>query len=67
VGDHHYQHREILRPGAGLCVILHRSMGDDQRVKDLARQAIEAGVPAYLIADERGVPRRLMLDRGPLA
>ena len=57
----------MLRPGAGLCVVFQRSMGDDEQVKDLARQAIEAGVPAYLIADERGVPWRLMLDRGPLA
>jgi hypothetical protein len=28
-------------------------------VRDLAWQAIEAGMPTYLIADERGVPRRL--------
>jgi hypothetical protein len=56
----------MLRPGAGLCVVFQRSMGDDEQVKDLARQAIEAGVPTYLIADERGVPRRLRPDSGPL-
>jgi hypothetical protein len=26
---------------------------------DLAKQAMEAGVPTYLIEDERGTPRRL--------
>jgi hypothetical protein len=59
VGDYRLENRELLRPGAALCIVFHRSMGDDERVKDLARQAIEAGVPTYLIADERGVPRRL--------
>jgi hypothetical protein len=57
----------MLRPDAQLCIILHRSLGEDERVKDLARQAIAEGVPTYLIANERGVPRRLMLDGGPLA
>jgi hypothetical protein len=59
VGDYQFQHREMLRPAAQLCIILHRSLSGDERVKDLARQAIAAGVPTYLIADERGVPRRL--------
>ena len=62
-----WQHREMLRPGAGLCVILHRSLGDDERVKDPARQAIGGGVPTYLVRDERGVPWRLKPDRAPLA
>ena len=65
IGDFRYQNREMLRPGAGLCLILHRS-AFDERMKDLARQAIEAGVPKYLIADERGVPRRLSPDSGLL-
>jgi hypothetical protein len=67
VGDDRHKHREMLRPGAGLCVILHRSLGDDERVKDLARQAIEAGVPTCLVRDERGMPWRLRPDRAPLA
>jgi hypothetical protein len=58
LGDHRFQHREMLRPGAGLCVIFHRS-AFDERTMDLAKQAIEAGVPTYLIEDERGTPRRL--------
>jgi hypothetical protein len=65
-GDFRYQNREMLRPGAGLCCILHRT-ALDERTKDLARQAIEMGVPTYLIADGRGVPRRLKPDSGPLA
>jgi hypothetical protein len=58
VGDFAYEHREMLRRGADLCLIIHRS-AFDQRRNDLMRQAIEAGVPTYWITDERGAPRRL--------
>jgi hypothetical protein len=36
--------------GAGLCVIVHRSILDAGS-KDLAQQAPALGVPTYLIAD----------------
>jgi hypothetical protein len=67
VTDHQYQHREMLRPGAGLCIIVHRSLRDDERVKDLARQAIGAGVPTDWVRDEREVPWQLRPDSAPLA
>ncbi len=57
LGDHRFRHREPLRPGAGLCVIVHRPPLDE-RSKDLPRQALAAYVPTYLIEDERAVPRR---------
>jgi hypothetical protein len=61
VGDFHYWHREMLRPGADLCLILHRSTLDE-RSADLAHQTIAADVPTYLISDDRGVLRRLNWD-----
>jgi len=58
-----FRNREMLRAGASLCVILHRSVLD-ARTKDLARQAIEAGVPTYLIDSEEGKVRRLRAGDG---
>jgi YspA, cpYpsA-related SLOG family len=58
LGDHRLQNREMLRRGADLCLIVHRTPLDDAS-KDLARQAIEARVHAYLIDDDQGTPRRL--------
>ena len=53
-----FRNREMVRAGAGLCVIVCRTLLG-KGPKDLARQAIMAGVPTYLIEDERGMPRRL--------
>jgi hypothetical protein len=63
--DRPFRHREMLKEGAGLCLIFSRA-GLDERLKDLASQATEAGVPTYLIADVLGTPRRLKLGDGPL-
>jgi hypothetical protein len=51
------RNRAMLRR-AELCVIVHRSPSD-AGTKDLARQALAAGVSTYLIDVEQGVPRRL--------
>jgi hypothetical protein len=53
-----FRNRELLRAGAHLCVILHRCVLD-AGTRDLARQAIEAGVPTYLIDSEEGRPERI--------
>lgn len=58
MGDHRFRNREILRPGAGLCVVVCRG-ALDARTEDLARQAMAAGVPTYLIADDRVKPTRM--------
>ena len=58
VGDHSFQNGEMLRRGADLCLILHRAAVDEPN-NDLARQAIAAGTPVWLIADQQGVPKRL--------
>src|SRR5262249_17521623 len=53
-----FRNREMLRAGAQLCVILHRALLD-AATNDLARQAIDAGVPTYLIDSEEGKPERI--------
>jgi hypothetical protein len=53
-----FRNREVLRVGAQLGVILHRSVLD-AGTTDLARQAIEAGVPTCLINSEEGRPKRI--------
>ena len=58
VGDRGFKNREMLRRGAELCLVVHRGPLDDGR-RDLARQAIMAGVPTYLIDSDVGKPRRL--------
>jgi hypothetical protein len=54
-----------VRAGADLCVIFCRAMLG-KGMKDLARQAIMAGVPTYLIEDERAMPKRLRAGDGRL-
>jgi hypothetical protein len=53
------RNRELIKDGADLCIALHRSIGTSQRTRDCARQAIQAGIPTFLIADERAIPSRL--------
>jgi hypothetical protein len=55
-----FRNREMLRAGAQLCVILHRSVLD-AGTRDLARQALEAGVPTYLIDSEEVKPKPLRM------
>jgi hypothetical protein len=59
VGDYGLQNREMLRRGAELCLICHRSVLD-QRSSDLTRQAILAGVPTYVVESDDGKPRRIL-------
>jgi hypothetical protein len=47
-GDSRFQRRDLLRPGAGLCLSFDRSTLDE-RTTDLARQSILAAGPTYLI------------------
>jgi hypothetical protein len=58
LGNHRFRIRELLRRGAGLCVIVHRIHLDDGS-KDLASQAIAKGIPTYLIESGEGKPKRL--------
>jgi hypothetical protein len=53
------RNRELIKPGADLCIAVHRSVGSSQRTKDCVRQAIQAGIPTFLIEDEQAIPVRL--------
>ena len=56
------RNREMVRAGAGLCLAVHRFIFNSKGTKDCARQAIEAGIPTYLIDSEKAVPKRLRAD-----
>jgi hypothetical protein len=66
VADHRFHQREMLSPGAGLCLIFGRT-ALAERLKDLASQAIAAAVPTCLIGGEPATPRRLRRDSKPMA
>jgi hypothetical protein len=53
-----FRNHEMLRAGAGLCLVVHRSILDEG-TRDLAKQAIAAGLPTYMIDPEAAVPKRL--------
>jgi hypothetical protein len=53
------RNRELIKPGADLCIALHRSLGASQRTKDCVHQAIQADIPTFLVEDERAMPIRL--------
>src|SRR5271165_4888554 len=53
------KNRELIKAAPDLCVAIHQSIGGSQRTRDCARQAIQAGIPTFLIADEQAVPSRL--------
>jgi hypothetical protein len=53
------RNREMVQAGAELCIALHRDLATSKATKDCVRQALAAGIPVYLIHDEKGVPRRL--------
>jgi hypothetical protein len=57
-GDYEYQNREMLSRDADMCVILHR--GElELWCDDLVRQAIDSGVPTYLIENKDWKPKRI--------
>jgi len=53
------KNHELIKDGADLCIALHRSIGTSERRRDCVNQAIQAGIPTFLIADEQAVPSRL--------
>jgi hypothetical protein len=52
----------MIRAGADLCIVVHRFLMNSKISKDCARQAIEAGIPTYLIDSDKAGPRRLHAD-----
>jgi hypothetical protein len=49
----------MVESGADLCIALHRSIAKSKGTKNCILHALHAGIPTYLIEDERAVPRRL--------
>jgi hypothetical protein len=60
-GNFHYWRREMRWPGADICLILDRSTLVEKTV-DPVKRAIAADVPTYLIANDRGIARRMRPD-----
>ena len=56
------RNRAMVQAGADLCIAVHRFIFNSKGTKDCARQAIEAGIPTYLIDSERAVLKRLRPD-----
>jgi hypothetical protein len=52
----------MVAAGADLCIAVHRFIFNSKGTRDCARQAIEAGIPTYLIDSEKAVPKRLRKD-----
>jgi hypothetical protein len=53
------RNQQMVDAGAGLCIALHRFLMNSKGTKDCARQAIEAGIPTYLIDSDEAKPKRL--------
>ena len=53
------QNREMVQAGADLCIALHRTLETSKGTKGCVREALAAGIPVYLIDDERAIPRRI--------
>jgi hypothetical protein len=56
----------MVAAGAEMCIAFHRFQTGSTGTKDCARQAIEAGIPKYLIDSEAAEPRRLRAGDGRL-
>jgi hypothetical protein len=52
----------MVDAGAGVCIAVHRFLMNSKGTKDCARQAIEAGIPTYLIDSDEAKPKRLLAD-----
>lgn len=61
------RNRELVKPGAGLCIALHRSVRTSDRTRDCIQQALQAGISTFLIEDEKAIPKRLRRGDARLA
>jgi hypothetical protein len=61
------RNREMVEAGADLCIALHRTLETSKGTKDCVRQALAAGIPVYLIEDERAIPKRIEVGDKRLA
>jgi hypothetical protein len=61
------RNQEMVQAGADLWVALHRSIETSKVTRDCVREALAAGIPVWLIEDERTVPKRVQADDKRLA
>ena len=52
----------MVQARADLCIAFHRTLEASKGTKDCVRQAIAAGIPVWLIEDDRAIPRRVEAD-----
>jgi hypothetical protein len=53
------KNRELIMSGPDLCVAIHQSICDSKRTRDCVLQALQEGIPTFLIEDDRAIPSRL--------
>jgi hypothetical protein len=50
----------MVAAGGELCIAVHRFILISKGTKDCAKQAIQAGIPTYLIDSDEAKPKRLL-------
>jgi hypothetical protein len=58
------RNQDMIDAGAGLCIAFHRSLATSKGTKDCVRQALEAGIPTYLV-ESNEAPPMLVLATDP--
>ena len=53
------KNRELIMARPDLCVAMHQAIRGGTRTRDCVRQALQAGIPTYLIENEWAIPIRL--------
>jgi hypothetical protein len=56
------RNREMVASGADLCLAVHSYLLSSKGTRDCCLQAMNAGIPAYLISSDDGTPKRLHRD-----
>jgi hypothetical protein len=53
------RNRAMVRSSADMCIAVHGSLATSKGTKDCVRQALAAGIPVFLIEDDRAIPSRI--------
>jgi hypothetical protein len=61
------KNRELIKAAPELCFAVHQMIGTSKRTRDCVQQALQAGIPTYLIGDEQAIPSRLQARDARLA
>jgi hypothetical protein len=51
--------RATVGSGADMCIAVHGSLATSKGTKDCVREALAAGIPVFLIEDDRAIPSRI--------